>query len=88
MLLTTVWERDAFLVVHPPVDLLAAAYLGYKAPLAARSLHDARKANTEALAKLPPQKNRKTLAQMPAFLRTPEMMAMYEKSRAEWQTKN
>lgn len=89
MLLTDVWMLDAFLARHPPVDLLAAAYMNWK-PLHSSqtevSRRDARKANSEALASLPPRRKTKTLAQMPAFLRSPDQLAMIEKVQAEWQT--
>jgi hypothetical protein len=89
MLLTDVWMLDGFFARHPPVDLLVAAYLGFKAPAATPTMtrRQANRANTEALAALPPRRNEKTktLAQMPAFLRTPQQLEMIEGMKREWQ---
>jgi hypothetical protein len=92
MLLTDVWLLQGFLGQHPPVDLLFAAFIGWKteptAPTAG-SLKEARKANSQALATLPPRKGKaktRTLEQMPAFLRTPDQLKMVEEMRQKWQT--
>ena len=72
-------------------DILVAAYLGYK-PRKQRgkgakpSIKEAAKLNSEALAKMPVRRNIKTLAQMPAFLRTPDQLKMIDDLRAEWKS--
>lgn len=90
MLLTETWVLDAFLAEHPPVDLLAAAWMGYKAPVRsgqkAPGIRQLAKSNSEALAKLPPRRKVATVSQMPAFLRTPGQLAMIEGMKLEWQT--
>ena len=89
VLLTDFWMLDGFLDQHPPADILVAAYLGYK-PRKQRgkgakpSIKEAAKLNSEALAKMPVRRNIKTLAQMPAFLRTPDQLKMIDDLRAEW----
>lgn len=87
LLLTEFWMLDAFLARYPPVDLLVAAYLGFKRPGAdsAKSLSEAKRMNTEALKSMPPRRNVRTLAQMPAFLRTPDQLKWIEGLKAEWQ---
>jgi hypothetical protein len=42
--------------------------------------------NSEVLAQLPVRKNVRTLDQMPAFLRTPEQLAMIEGMKKEWKS--
>lgn len=82
---------DAFAVDYPPADLLIAAYLGHKpkshdgkpSKVAKR---DAVRMNSEALSQLPVRKNIRTLDQMPAFLRTPEQLAMIEGMKKEWKS--
>jgi hypothetical protein len=79
---------DGFIADYPPVDLLVAAYLGVKpkpkGPIPKVSMREAVRMNSEALAKMPMRKNIKTIDQMPAFLRTPEQMAMIEGMKKEW----
>ena len=80
---------DGFLTRHPPVDILVAAYLGYKDPSAGKkkvTSREAIKMNSEALAMMPPRQKSKMLAQMPAAVRTPEMLAVIEAMRAQCQT--
>ena len=89
MLLTDFWMLDGFMAAHPPADILIAAYLGYKAPAwdgkrRKVSVREAARMNSEALAKMPPRRNVKQLAQMPAFLRTPEQLKMIDDMRKEW----
>jgi hypothetical protein len=91
MLLTDFWMLDGFLLRHPPVDLLAAAYMGVKPPekrgaKGKPAMREIARQNAEALRTMPPRKHVRTLDQMPAFLRTPEKLAAIEKMRAEWQT--
>lgn len=89
LLLTEFWMLDAFLARHPPVDLLAAAWLGFKAPgetVGAKNIVDAKRMNSEVLNSLPPRRNVKTLAQMPAFLRTPDQLKWIEGLKKQWQT--
>jgi hypothetical protein len=82
---------DAFVVEYPPTDLLVAAYLGLKpktkdgrAPKV--SMREAVRMNSQALAEMPARKNVRTLDQMPAFLRTPEQLAMIEGMKKEWKS--
>lgn len=79
------------LVQHPPADWLIASYLGYKSPgTRARNIREAAKANSSMLGDIRAQGvklQQKTLAQMPAYLQTPDTLAMIEKMRSEWQTK-
>lgn len=80
------WRLDGFLATHPPVDLLAASWLGYKAPGEKGKVlrfPEAAKANSEVLKQLPVRKNVRTLEQMPAFLRTGESLAMIEGVKAQ-----
>ena len=82
---------DGFMNEHPPADILVAAYLGYKAPgrdgkRRKPSLREAARMNSEALSKMPPRKNVRKLADMPAFLRTPEQLKMIADMEAEWRT--
>lgn len=89
LLITEFFMLDGFLARHPPLDMLEAWKVGYKAPDltgAKPSGKHKRRVNSEALAALPPRKKTKTLAQMPAFLRGPESLAMIEGLKAEWQT--
>ena len=85
------WELEEFLVEHPPADWLIAAYLGYKAPGSkVRNIREAAQANSSVLGdmgKSGVKLQRKNLLQMPAYLRSPEKLAMIEKMKAEWQTK-
>jgi hypothetical protein len=75
------WMLDADLIERPPVDWLVASYLGYKGNKTAAanaSKREAMKANAQLL-KDGQQKHSlpqftKTLDQLPAFLRAPEMM--------------
>lgn len=93
MLLTDVWRLDGFLAQYPPVDLLFAAWIKYESPAAARKdnvvpIRERGKRNAQALAALPPKLQPNVarlpkLAQMPAFLRTPESLAMIEQARAQ-----
>ena len=79
---------DGFLKRFPPADILVAAYLGYKDPTEKKGKatpREALKMNTEALAQMPPRRNVKTLAQMPAAVRTPEMLKVIEEMRAQCQ---
>lgn len=83
------------LVEEPPADWLLASYLGYKPPgkagAAPRNVREAARHNSSMLGEIHAQGVKtgraRTLAQMPAYLRTPEKMAMVEKMRSEWQTK-
>jgi hypothetical protein len=80
---------DAFMTVHPPADILVAAYLGYKGPgregkRGKPSMREAARINSEALANMPPRRNVKKLAEMPAFLRTPEQLKMIADMEREW----
>lgn len=79
---------DSFLMRFPPVDVLVAAYLGYKEPGSEkkRTPREAIKMNTEALAQMPPRRNAKTLAQMPAFLRSQQFMGVIEDLKQKCQT--
>ena len=75
-------------IEQPPTDLLVAAYLGYKSPLASRNIREAGRANSEALnSKLMSMAmgkgRRKTIDQMPAYLRTPEKMALIARMKEE-----
>jgi hypothetical protein len=82
------WMLDGFFAQHPPVDLLVAAYLGYKAPVkGAKSLREAGRVNSEALnspmmSLAIPKGRTKSLAQMPDWVRSPEKMALIEKMKA------
>ena len=87
MLITDFWMLDAFMSVYPPADILVAAYLGYKSPEAKGkrpSFREAARMNSEALAKMPPRQKIRKLAEMPAFLRTPDQLKMIEDLRREW----
>jgi hypothetical protein len=89
MPLTDFWMLDAFMAEHPPADILVAAYLGYRAPgrdgkRGRPSMREAARMNSEALAKMPPRRNVRKLADMPAFLRTPEQLKMIEDVRQAW----
>lgn len=81
---------DGFIAEHPPTDLLVAAYLGFKpkdkGDRRKVSMREAVRMNTSTLSKMPMRRNVKTLAQMPAFLRTPEQMAMIEEMKRQCQT--
>ena len=84
MLLTDVWDLDAFTALHPPADMLLAAFLGYKSSgKNPRNMREAAKANSQAMREMPMlTRGSKTLNQMPAFLRGPEKMAMIAKMKA------
>ena len=89
MPLSDFWRLDGFLAEYPPVDLLVAVYLGVKPTSQGvtgkkTSKRDAVRMNTEALAQMPVRKNVKTIDQMPAFLRTPEQLALIEGMKKEW----
>lgn len=88
MLLTDFQHLDGFLADHPPLDILAAAWLGVKPAGAQKkpSIREAGRMNSEALAQahVPAPKRLKQLADMPAFLRTPEQLKMIESMRAQW----
>ena len=91
MLLTDFWMLDGFMAAHPPADILIAAYLGYKAPAwdgkrRKVSVREAARMNSEALSKMPPRRNVRKLADMPAFLRTPDQMKMIADMEREWRT--
>jgi hypothetical protein len=91
MPITDFWMLDGFMASFPPADILVAAYLGYK-PQKQRgrgqkpSMRDAAKMNSEALAKMPVRRNVKTLADMPAFLRTPDQLKLIEEMQREWKS--
>lgn len=80
------------LIQEPPADWLIASYLGYKAPHSAgaqpRNIREAARANSSMLGEMRSQGvklgGRKPLAQMPAYLRTPEKMAMIQKMKDDW----
>lgn len=90
------WLNRSF-VEHPPVDLLVASYLGYKAP--ARDSSDAREAargNSQALQSVVhPRigtlgevlthkgKGSKTLDQMPTWIQGQETMDIIARMKAE-----
>lgn len=82
---------DEFLVQHPPADWLIASYLGYKAPnssgAAPRNIREAARANSSMLGELRAQGvkagHTRTLAQMPAYVRNPEKLALIERMKAE-----
>ena len=84
MTLPEVWAMERFWAKYPPVDLLVAAYLGFKPPAENKrmSRRDAARANAEAMNALPPRRNQVGLEKMPAFLRTPEMLKALE----EWKS--
>ena len=92
VLLTDFWLLDRFILNHPPIDVLLAAHLGYKSPASEDeprsrpSVREAARMNSEALAQLPVRKKIKKLAEMPAFLRTPDQLKMIEDMRKQWQT--
>lgn len=76
---------------HPPADILVAAYLGYKAPSRTGkrgkpSFREAARMNSEALSKMPRRRNVRKLADMPAFLRTPDQLKMIADMEKEWRT--
>jgi hypothetical protein len=89
MPITDFWMLDAFMTEHPPADILVAAWLGYKpqgkdgkrGPV---SMREAARMNSEALAKMPARRNVRKLADMPAFLRTPDQLKMIEDVRQAW----
>lgn len=91
MRLNEVWLLDRFLSRYPPADLFVAAWFKYQPPAekgAKRKSVDRRTAireNSEVLAKLPIRKNAPRLENMPAFVRTPEMIELVGKMRREWQ---
>lgn len=78
--------NDSF-IEQPPVDLLVAAYIGYKSPIKnSRNLSEAARANSEALnSKLMsaaiPKARMKSLAQMPEYVRSPAKMELIEKMK-------
>ena len=82
---------DSFMTAHPPADILVAAYLHYKAPnrdgrRGKTSIREAARMNSEALSKMPPRRNVRKLADMPAFLRTPDQLKMIADMEREWRT--
>ncbi len=83
---------DGFTKRFPPTEILMKAELtakGFRFESEAKQQPVGRevlKMNSEVLAQLPPRRNVKTLAQMPAFLRTPEQLKMYADMKAKWQT--
>ena len=82
---------DSFMAAHPPADILVAAHLHYKAPgrdgrPVKPSFREAARMNSEALSKMPPRRNVRKLADMPAFLRTPDQMKMIADMEREWRT--
>ncbi len=82
---------DEFVVRYPPVDLLVAAYLGVKpktkgGKAAKPTMREAARMNSEALSNMPVRKSIRTIDQMPAFLRTPEQLAMIEGVKKEWKS--
>lgn len=86
MLWTDFFMLDGFLERHPPIDLIAAAYFGVK-PKQRRgkmSIKEAAKVNAEGLSVIPPR----NLAALPARLQRPEIAALIEKMRADWQAAN
>ena len=86
MWMTDFFMLDGFLLRHPPVDLLVAAYLGAKPQQRPGQRPDPAliaKLNAEALDAMPARRRVKTLDQMPAFLRTPEKMKRIEELRAQ-----
>jgi hypothetical protein len=89
MTLEEVHMLDGFLLRHPPVDVLVAAYLGYKEPGKADAKvtrREALKMNSEALDAMPPRRHVKTLAQKPAFVRTPDFLKLVDDLRLSCQT--
>jgi hypothetical protein len=95
----TLWEWNSLnrsFVEHPPVDLLVASYLGYKAPAksSGNSLRDRARTNAQALqttihpaigtlGDLFNRKGTKTLDQMPEWVRGPEKMALIAQMKAD-----
>jgi hypothetical protein len=82
---------DQFMVTFPPADVLLAARWGYKAPgrdgkRGKPSFREAARMNSEALSKMPPRRNVRKLADMPAFLRTPDQLKMIADMEKEWRT--
>ena len=82
---------DSFMAAHPPADILVGAYLHYKAPgrdgkRGRPSMREAARMNSEALSKMPPRRNVRKLADMPAFLRTPDQLKMIADMEREWRT--
>ena len=88
LLITEFFMLDGFLARHPPLDLLEAARLGFKSPDASPALtnRQAIRANTKALAQLPPRKRAKTIKSLPAYVNTPEHQALIAEVKAQWQT--
>ena len=86
MLLTDFLHLEGYLADHPPLDILAAAWLGIKPKDSGKkpTIREAARMNSEVLAQLPAQRRVKQLADMPAFLRTPEQLAMIDSVRAQW----
>ncbi len=85
LLMTDFFMLDGFLLRHPPVDLLVAAYLGVKPQGRAERRADPTvmaKLNAEALEAMPARRRIKMIDQMPAFLRTPEKLQRIEEMRA------
>ena len=77
------------MTAHPPADILVAAYLGYKPPEQRgkkASMREAARMNSEVLSKMPVRKKVRKLADMPAFLRTPEQLKMIADMEKEWRT--
>ena len=49
-------------------------------------MREAARMNSEALSKMPPRRNVRKLADMPAFLRTPDQLKMIADMEREWRT--
>jgi hypothetical protein len=86
MLITDFWMLDGFIERHPPVDVLIAAHLGYKSAAQRKkpSAREAARMNSEALAAMPPRRNVRSILQMPAAARTPEMLQVIANMREQW----
>lgn len=84
MLWTDFFMLDGFLERHPPIDLIAAAYFGVKPKRGKMSIKEAAKVNARGLSVMPPRK----LAVLPERLQRPEIAALIEKMRADWQAAN
>lgn len=87
MLLSDVDVLNRSFVQHPPVDLLVAAYLGYKSPeLSSGKVnpHHARQLNSGVLATPGfTSAKMKTIDQMPEFIRSPAKMELIARMKQE-----
>lgn len=75
---------EEFTVRHPPADLLVASYFEYK-PGGKPNRKQAARENASALSAIPPKMmaaSMKSIDQMPAFVRSPEMLEVMAKLRA------